>query len=97
MLLLVYRSFSTLLLPLAGVLIEMLVTKGVIATLGHLGYIELSSFAVNIVVSLTLGAGTDYGIFLWGDTTRHGPRARVVRRPITRRTAVWRRSLSDPV
>ncbi|WP_081346025.1 RND family transporter [Mycobacteroides chelonae] len=66
MLLLVYRSFSTLLLPLAGVLIEMLVTKGVIATLGHLGYIELSSFAVNIVVSLTLGAGTDYGIFLLG-------------------------------
>jgi RND superfamily putative drug exporter len=44
----------------------MLVAKGVIATLGHLGYIELSSFAVNIVVALTLGAGTDYGIFLMG-------------------------------
>ena len=26
----------------------------------------MSSFAVNIVVSLTLGAGTDYGIFLMG-------------------------------
>ena len=44
----------------------MLVAKGVISTLGHFGYIPLSSFAVNIVVSLTLGAGTDYGIFLMG-------------------------------
>ncbi|ORV10697.1 RND family transporter [Mycobacterium celatum] len=66
MLLLVYRSLSNVLVPLLGVLIEMLVAKGVIATLGHLGYIELSSFAVNIVVALTLGAGTDYGIFLMG-------------------------------
>ena len=53
-------------MPLARVLIEMLVAKGVIATLGHFGYIQLSSFAVNIVVALTLGAGTDYGIFLMG-------------------------------
>jgi RND superfamily putative drug exporter len=66
MLLLVYRSVSTVFMPLASVLIEMLVAKGVIATLGHLGYIELSSFAVNIVVALSLGAGTDYGIFLMG-------------------------------
>jgi RND superfamily putative drug exporter len=66
MLLLVYRQFSTLLVPLASVLIEMLVAKGLIATLGHFGLIELSSFAVNIVVALTLGAGTDYGIFLLG-------------------------------
>ena len=66
MLLLVYRSISTVLVPLFGVLIEMLVAKGVISTLGHLGYIELSSFAVNIVIALTLGAGTDYGIFLLG-------------------------------
>ena len=66
MLLLVYRSVSTVLVPLFGVLIEMLVAKGVISTLGHLGYIELSSFAVNIVIALTLGAGTDYGIFLLG-------------------------------
>ncbi len=66
MLLLVYRAPSVLLVPLLGVLIEMLVAKGITATLGHLGYIELSSFAVNIVVALTLGAGTDYGIFLMG-------------------------------
>jgi RND superfamily putative drug exporter len=66
MLMIVYRSFSTLLVPLASVLVELLIAKGLVATLGHFGLIELSSFAVNIVVSLTLGAGTDYGIFLLG-------------------------------
>ncbi|OBK87913.1 hypothetical protein A5649_16760 [Mycolicibacter heraklionensis] len=66
MLLLVYRSYITMLVPLFGVLILMLAAKGVIATLGHFGYIQLSSFAVNLVVALTLGAGTDYGIFLMG-------------------------------
>jgi RND superfamily putative drug exporter len=66
MLLLVYRSYVTMLVPLFGVLILMLAAKGVIATLGHFGYIQLSSFAVNLVVALTLGAGTDYGIFLMG-------------------------------
>ncbi len=66
MLMLVYRSPPTLLVPLLGVLIEMLFAKGLISTLGHQGYIELSSFALNIVIALTLGAGTDYGIFLMG-------------------------------
>ncbi len=66
MLLLVYRSVVTMLVPLFGVLILMLAAKGLIAALGHFGYIQLSSFAVNMVVSLTLGAGTDYGIFLMG-------------------------------
>src|ERR1700752_5537369 len=66
MLFLVYRSVSTLAVPMYGVLFELLVAKGVISTLGHLGYIELSSFAVNVLVALTLGAGTYYGIFLMG-------------------------------
>ena len=66
MLLIVYRSPSTVLMPLASVLFEMLIAKGVVSTLGHFGVIPLSSFAVNMVVSLTLGAGTDYGIFLMG-------------------------------
>src|ERR1700761_6408104 len=66
MLLLVYRSIVTLFVPLAGVLIEMLFAKGLISFLGHHGLLELSSFAVNIVIALTLGAGTDYGIFLIG-------------------------------
>jgi len=66
MLLLVYRRLTTLVVPMYSVLFEILVAKGVVSTLGHLGIIELSSFAVNVVISLTLGAGTDYGIFLMG-------------------------------
>jgi transport protein len=66
MLLLVYRSLANVAVPLYGVLFEILIAKGVVSTLGHYGYIPMSSFAVNIVVSLTLGAGTDYGIFLMG-------------------------------
>jgi transport protein len=53
-------------MPLVTVLFEMLIAKGVVSTLGHFGVIPLSSFAVNITISLTLGAGTDYGIFLMG-------------------------------
>lgn len=66
MLLVVYRRPSTLLVPMLGVLLEMLIAKGVISGLAHYGVIELSGFAANMVVSLTLGAGTDYGIFLMG-------------------------------
>jgi len=66
MLLLVYRSVPSLLVPLPAVLIELLAAKGVVAVLGHLGVIPLSSFAVNLLVALTLGAGTDYGIFMLG-------------------------------
>jgi RND superfamily putative drug exporter len=66
MLLIVYRSLFTLVVPMYSVLFEIIVAKGVITTLGHWGFIPLSSFAVNVVMSLTLGAGTDYGIFLIG-------------------------------
>ncbi|GAA2807221.1 RND family transporter [Mycolicibacterium pallens] len=66
MLLLVYRSLTNVAVPMYTVLFEILIAKGVVSTLGHWGIIPMSSFAVNIVVSLTLGAGTDYGIFLLG-------------------------------
>jgi RND superfamily putative drug exporter len=66
MLLLVYRSLTNVAVPLYSVLFQILIAKGVVSTLGHYGFIPMSSFAVNIVVSLTLGAGTDYGIFLLG-------------------------------
>ncbi|WP_319450969.1 MULTISPECIES: RND family transporter [unclassified Mycobacterium] len=66
MLLLVYRSLTNVAVPMYSVLFEILIAKGVVSTLGHYGFIPMSSFAVNIVVSLTLGAGTDYGIFLMG-------------------------------
>lgn len=66
MLLLVYRSVVTMLVPFFGVILLMLSVKGVISAIGHYGFIPLSSFATNMVISLTLGAGTDYGIFLIG-------------------------------
>jgi RND superfamily putative drug exporter len=66
MLLIVYRSLTNVAVPMYSVLFEILIAKGVVSTLGHYGFIPMSSFAVNIVVSLTLGAGTDYGIFLLG-------------------------------
>jgi len=66
MLLLVYRSLTNVAVPMYSVLFEILIAKGIVSTLGHYGFIPMSSFAVNIVVSLTLGAGTDYGIFLMG-------------------------------
>ncbi|MUL46654.1 RND family transporter [Mycobacterium sp. CBMA293] len=66
MLLMVYRSVVTMLVPFFGVILLMLSVKGVISAFGHYGIIPLSSFATNMVISLTLGAGTDYGIFLIG-------------------------------
>ena len=94
MLFLVYRRVSTLAVPLYGVLFELLVAKGVVSTLGTLGYLELSSFAVNIVVALTLGAGTDYGIFLMGRYHEARQPAKARRRRSTPRIGGSHRSSS---
>ncbi|EUA52851.1 MMPL family protein [Mycobacterium xenopi 3993] len=94
MLLLVYRSISNVLVPLLAVVIEMLVAKGVIATLGHFGYIELSSFAVNIVVALTLGAGPITASSYWAAITRRDRPAKAGRTPSTSHTRVSRPSSS---
>jgi len=45
MLLLVYRSVVTMLVPFFGVILLMLSVKGVISAFGHYGFIPLSSFA----------------------------------------------------
>jgi RND superfamily putative drug exporter len=66
MLLLVYRSVITIVLLLLMVGIELQVSRGVIAFLGHHEIIGLTTFAVNLVVSLGIAAGTDYGIFFIG-------------------------------
>jgi len=66
MLLLVYRSVSTVVLLLLVVGIEVQVARGIVALLGHLGIIGLTTFAVNLLVSLAIAAGTDYGIFFIG-------------------------------
>jgi putative drug exporter of the RND superfamily len=66
MLLFVYRSFFTMLLVLVTVLIEMSAARGVVAFLGNIGVIGLSTYATNILTLLVIAAGTDYAIFVVG-------------------------------
>jgi RND superfamily putative drug exporter len=65
-LILVYRSVITVILLLLVVGIELQVARGIVALVGHLGIIGLSTLAVNLLVSLVIAAGTDYGIFFIG-------------------------------
>ena len=66
MLLLVYRSVITVILLLLMVGIELQVARGIVAFLGHHGIIGLTTFVVNLLVSIGIAAGTDYGIFFVG-------------------------------
>jgi RND superfamily putative drug exporter len=66
MLLLVYRSVITVFVLLIMVGIELTAARGIVAFLGYHGLIGLSTFAVNLLVSLGIAAGTDYGIFFFG-------------------------------
>ena len=66
MLLLVYRSVATVVLLLLVVGIELLVARGIVAFIGHHGIIGLSTLAINMLVSLAIATGTDYGIFFVG-------------------------------
>ncbi|NVN51582.1 RND family transporter [Mycolicibacterium hippocampi] len=61
-----YRSVTTVILLLVMVFIQMSVARGLVAALGHFQVIELSTFAVNLLISLAVAAGTDYAIFLVG-------------------------------
>ncbi|OBG29399.1 hypothetical protein A5672_03045, partial [Mycobacterium alsense] len=65
-LLLVYRSVVTAILLLVVVGVELQVARGFVAFIGHHGAIGLTTFAVNLLVSLVIAAGTDYGIFFIG-------------------------------
>ncbi|PEG57752.1 MMPL family transporter [Mycolicibacterium boenickei] len=66
MLLVVYRSVSTAFLCLFMVMIELACGRGIVSFLAFHQLIGISVFASNILVSLILGAGTDYAIFLIG-------------------------------
>lgn len=66
MLLLVYRSVITVVVLLLTVGVELTAARGVVALLGHSGAIGLSTFAVSLLTSLAIAAGTDYGIFIFG-------------------------------
>ncbi|CQD17939.1 transmembrane transport protein MmpL [Mycobacterium lentiflavum] len=66
MLFLVYRSIGTTLIQLFMTLLELAVSRGVIAVFGDYGFIELAVFATSLLTMLAIAAGTDYGIFLIG-------------------------------
>ena len=66
MLLLVYRSITTAVFLLAMVGVELAAVRGIVAFLGHHGIIGLSTVAINILITLAIAAGTDYGIFFMG-------------------------------
>jgi RND superfamily putative drug exporter len=66
LLLIAYRSLTIALIPLVGVLTMLAVARGVVSFLVQNGVIGISSFASNLLVSLVLGASTDYAIFYLG-------------------------------
>lgn len=66
MLLITYRSISTMLLVLVMVGFEMGTARGVVAILGNYDLLGFSTFVVAMLSSLAIAAGTDYAIFLVG-------------------------------
>ncbi|OBG36914.1 RND family transporter [Mycobacterium sp. E3198] len=65
-LLVVYRSVTTAVLVSIGVGIEVGAARGIIAFLADNNVVVLSTFAINLLVTLSMAAGTDYGIFFFG-------------------------------
>ncbi|MDG4667224.1 MMPL family transporter [Mycobacterium sp. 236(2023)] len=62
-LLLVYRSVFTALLPLLVIGVSLAVGRGVLSALGELG-MPVSQFTIAFMTVILLGAGTDYSVFL---------------------------------
>ena len=72
LLLLVYRSVITAAIPLTTVGLSLAVTRSLVAALGERSVVEVSIFSIALMSAMVLGAGTDYGIFLLGRSTRTG-------------------------
>ena len=66
MLLLLYRSFITTIILLLTVGMELQVARGLVALLGLYGIVGLTTYVVNLLVTVGIAAGTDYGIFFVG-------------------------------
>jgi RND superfamily putative drug exporter len=66
MLLIFFRSIITVILLLVMVLIELQVARGIVALLADHQFIGLTTFAINVLVTLGIAAGTNYGIFFLG-------------------------------
>ncbi len=63
MLLLVYRSPVSPLIPLAAVTVAYLITRGIVAYVGE-HYLTITSYANVMLITVLYGAGTDYCLFL---------------------------------
>lgn len=66
MLLIVFRSFITTFLLLVTVVIQLQVARGFVAFLGDHGVVDLTTYVINLLVTVGIAAGTDYGIFFIG-------------------------------
>ncbi|BBY04774.1 MMPL/RND family transporter [Mycobacterium noviomagense] len=66
MLLIVYRSFVTVLVVLGVIFVELAAARGVVAFIGSFHLIGFTTFAVSLLMSLAIAAGTDYAIFFLG-------------------------------
>ena len=66
MLLIAYRSITRAVIPLFGILLILAVARGIVSFLVMHHVIGISSFASSMLVSLVLGATTDYAIFFIG-------------------------------
>lgn len=62
-LIVIYRRFVTILIPLATIAIALACTRGVLAIMGEAG-LALSTYTAAFVTAIVLGAGTDYSVFL---------------------------------
>jgi RND superfamily putative drug exporter len=66
MLFVLYRRFTTVILVIFTVMIELTASRGVVAVLANAGIIQLSTYSTNLLTLLVIAAGTDYAIFLLG-------------------------------
>ncbi|OBB78176.1 hypothetical protein A5760_22080 [Mycobacterium colombiense] len=66
LLLAVYRSPIAAAIPLISVGLALALARAVVAALGQANVVEVSLFSVALMAAMTLGAGTDYAIFLVG-------------------------------
>jgi putative drug exporter of the RND superfamily len=75
----VYRRFTTVILVIFTVMIELTASRGVVAVLANAGIIGLSTYSTNLLTLLVIAAGTDYAIFILGryHEARHAGQDRV--------------------
>lgn len=66
MLLAFFRSITLVIVLLLAVAVELQVARGLVAFLGLHGLVGLTTYVVNLLVSVGIAAGTDYGIFFFG-------------------------------